>query len=511
MPPLPGPRSARAAALALALLGLPALAGPLRYAEDRAPSIVNPLFATSMPEARIDELLFEGLFTDDLELRSIGRLAESSTVAPDLKSMTIKLRRDVKWHDGEPFDADDVVFSIAAYRDPTTASSEAGRVSWIAGAVAQDPYTVVLTFQKPEYAPQDKLHFKILPAHRFKSAAVKRTDPFRTQPIGTGPFKLASFNDDNSITLAAHDQHWKKPGLAEVVMREVSDKNYQSKLLLYESLEALVRVLPRDLATLQNDRKVELYPYQTNSWWYFGFNLKAKGLQDPAVRGALAKLVDVDGLLAPIGTGDRISGPFVPSSPFYNHDVPPVKHDPEGAADLLAGAGYTFNGRTWVGRDGKDLKLRLVAPANLETAQDVVINVQSQLQSRGITVEPTFLGPAEWKESVWRDRGFDLVLSQWSFDRNEDVYEQFHSRGTRNFTGYADAAVDKLLDEARVATDPQQKKSLLRQVHAEVASDHPMIFLWTLDSYAAMSTRVKNVVIHPFYFFTWASDWTVDQ
>lgn len=500
----------RTAALAL-LLALPSVAGSLRYAEDRAPAVVNPLFATSMSEARVDELVFEGLFADDLELRSTGRLAESFEVSPDLRSMKVRLRRDAVWHDGREVTADDVVFSIEAYRSPVTASTESGRVAWIASAVAQDPHTVVLEFARPEFAPQDKLHFKILPRHLFSSPDVKRTDPFRTKPVGTGPFVVQSFNEDNSITLARHARHWRPATLDEVVMREVSDKNYQAKLLVYESLEALVRVLPRDLAMLQNDRNVELYPYQTNSWWYFGFNGNGRQTGDPRVREALARMTDVDALLAPIGTGDRVSGPFVPSSPFYNHEVPPVAHDPDRAATLLAQAGFAFNGTRWLGPDGRALELKLVAPSNLETAQDVVINLQSQLQGRGIAVQPEFLGVAEWKERVWRDSAFDLVLSQWSFDRNEDIWEQFHSTGTRNFVRYASKDVDALLEQARGAGDPQQKKTLLRSAHAKIAADHPMIFLWTLDSYAALSTRVESVVVHPFYFFTWASDWTIGE
>ncbi|MEQ1503157.1 MAG: ABC transporter substrate-binding protein, partial [Myxococcota bacterium] len=499
---------------ALVALGWPAAAGPaeagtVRYAEDRAPSIVNPLFATSMSEARVDELVFEGLFADDPELRSTGRLAESFELAPDQKSMTIHLRQGVKWHDGMPFGSADVVFTIDAYRSTQTASSEAGRVTWIDGVQAKDEYTVVLTFKKPEYAPQDKLHFKILPAHKFTSTAVKRTDPFRTQPIGTGPYLIKSFNDDSSVTMVRNAEHWQSPHLDGFVMREVSDQSYQAKLLIYESLEALVQVLPRDLATLQNDRKIELYPYQTNSWWYLGFNERNKSLADVKVREAIARMVDVDALLAPIGTGDRVSGPFVPSSPYYNHNVVPVAFDADGATDLLTKAGYTFDG-TWKKPDGKELKVRVVAPSNLKTGSDLVLNFQSQLQSRGITVETESLDVAAWKERVWRDHDFDIVLSQWSFDRTEDIWEQFHSTGTRNFIGYANPEVDKLLLQARGATDPQQKKAVLQQVHAKIAADHPMVFLWTLDTYAAMSSRVKNVVVHPFYFFTWATDWTLD-
>ena len=90
---------------------------PLRYAEDRAPAIINPIFATSMSEARINELIFEGLFTDDQELRVQPQLAKRFVLAQDKLSMTIYLREDVKWHDGHAFTSEDVRFTIDAMRN----------------------------------------------------------------------------------------------------------------------------------------------------------------------------------------------------------------------------------------------------------------------------------------------------------------------------------------------------------------------------------------------------------
>lgn len=493
---------------ALMLCATPAMAGQLRYAEDLAPAIVHPLFSTTMSEARVNELLFEGLFTDDPELRSVGALADELVLAEDKRSATVTLANR-RWHDGNPVVADDVVFTVGAMQDRATASSEAARVSWITRVERVDAKTVRLHFAAPEHEPADKLHFKILPAHRFGGLPVQRTGSYRTNPVGTGPWGLTSFNDDNSITLTRSSVAG-RAGLPEVVMREVADKNYQSKLLVYESLEALVRVLPRDLATLQADRKVDLYPYQTNSWWYVGYNLRQPRLQDARVRQALALMMDVPSLLSPVGTGETLTGPFVRSSPFYDHDVQAWPHEPDRAAELLTEAGYTFNGRHWIGPDGKTLSVALVTQSNLETAQDVLINLQSQLQSRGVAVAPDFLTSAEWKQRVWKGHDFDLVLSQWSFDRNEDIYEQFHSKGSRNFVGYSSGAVDTLLDEARTAADPQAKKQAMRSVHRIIHDDLPMRFLWTLDSYSAVSVKVKNVDIHPFYFFTWAEGWTMD-
>lgn len=493
---------------ASALLLAPALADELRYAEDQAPAIVNPLFTSTMSEARLNELVFEGLYTDDRDLATTPDLVERSQINSERTEMTLYLRRDVTWHDGTPFSAADVVFTIQALKDKGTLSTEKGRVDWITGVSAIDDYTVKLSFERPEARPEDKLFFKILPAHRFSGTAVKRTDAFRTDPVGTGPYRVERYNDDGSITMAAYGDHRDRPGLSQVVMREVSDKNYQAKLLLYESLEALVRVLPRDLAVLQSNRKVELYPYQTNSWWYLGFNLDRAPFDDLRVRQAMSHLVDVQALLAPIGTGDTLTGPFVKSSPFYNHEVSAYGYDPARAAALLQEAGYERGGDQWTKR-GKPLTLKVSAHKSLESAQEVVINLQSQLQSQGIQVEVDFLDEAAWRSRVWAEQDYDLILSQWSFDRNEDVREQFHSEGSRNFTGYESKDVDALLDQARDTLDPQEKKQALRDLHAKVHDDVPMVFLWTLDSYSAMSTSVRNVVIHPFYFFTWAHDWTM--
>lgn len=485
----------------------PAEAQTVRYAEDQSPGIVNPLFATTMSEARVNELMFDSLYTDDQDLRTTKNLVAVDELSDDRMSLTLRLRDDVMWHDGTAFSADDVLFTIEAMQDAETLSTEAGRVAFIERVEAASSSTVVLHFAAPELAPQDKLNFKILPAHHFDSPVVTRSDPFRTRPIGTGPYKLQRYNDDNSITFTANTDYRRAVQLPEVVMREVSDKSYQAKLLIYESLEGLVRVLPRDLAVLQNNRSVELYPYQTNSWWYVGFNLEHAPFDDVRVRQALASLMDIDALLAPIGTGEVLSGPFVRSSPFYNHNVRPWSYDDGRAATLLEEAGYARSADGIWALDGEPLSFTLTAHQTLESAQEVVINLQSQMRGAGVEVEVEFLDEAAWKARIWREREYEAVLSQWSFDRNEDIRDQLHSQGARNFGSYSNPEVDALLDEAQSTTDPQVKKSALRKVHGLAHDDAPMVFLWTLDSYSAVSTRVENVVIHPFYFFTWVHSW----
>ena len=479
---------------------------PLRYAEDRAPAIINPIFATSMSEARINELIFEGLFSDDQELRVQPQLAQRFVLAQDKLSMVIHLRKDVKWHDGYDFTSEDVRFTIEAMRNEKTASTESGRVQWIKAVRVQGPHTVTITFNDQEFAPSERLQFKILPAHLFRGDVASRTNKFRNHPVGTGPMMFDSYNTDNSISLRKFPDYYGSARLEKVVMREVSDKNYQAKLLAYGSIDALVRVMPRDLSVLQANRNVELYPYQTNSWWYLGYNMQRSFAKDPNVRAALELMVDRHALLKPIGTGELLSGPFVRSSPYYNHNVSTSRPNHSLAANLMQEAGYALVNNKWT-KDGKPLSVTITTQRDLDAALEVIVNLQTQLFNQGITVHTQFYDKAEWRAKIWGQSDFDIILSMWSFDRTEDIYEQFHSTGSRNFGNYENPEVDTLLDQATSARDPQEKRRTLQQAHKTIAADDPMIFLWTLDSYSALSTKVNNVVIHPFYFFTWANAW----
>ncbi len=483
----------------------------LRYAEDLAPRIVNPLFTTTMSEIRMNELIFDSLFCENYELQMVPSLVQDYVFKKGGTTMDLTLRSDIKWQDGTPLTAKDVVFTINAYKNKRTLSPNARQVAFIKSATATGERSVHLVFVKPQDYPERRLDFQILPAHKFKSGSyVKRNDPFKNRPIGTGPFVLTHFGDDNSITLERNQYYGKQVSIPAIVMKEIPDKSQQANLLKYESLDLVVKVLPKDVAALEENRKIELYPYQTNSWWYIGFNLRNPLLKDPRIRRAIACSIDIEELLKPIGTGDILSGPYVKSSPYYNHDpdVQPAHLDLARAEQLLMEAGFTRGAQYWE-KNGKPLQFKLTVPRNQDSAREVVLNLQTQLAKAGIKLDPSWENDASWKKKIWHDRAFDMVLAVWTFDAKEDIYEQFHSKGAKNFVSYHNPEVDRLLDEGIQTIDPQKRKEIYRTVHRILNQDLPYIFLWTLDSYSAISTRVENVTIHPFAYFTFIDDWVL--
>ena len=288
------------------------------------------------------------------------------------------------------------------------------------------------------------------------------------------------------------------------------DKNQQVSSLGYGYIQAMINVPGQYLPEVERGRTADLIPYQNKAWWYIGMNEKNTHLKELGLRNALARALDFDEALALIGEGYRISGPFVPSSKFYNHSttVDVLKKDLAEASALMEAAGYRESDGVWTRRN-KPVKMRLFYRAGLgDQGQTVALNLQSQLRRFGIDAsDPVAMDKAVWNEKVFADRDYDLVVDSWSFDKNEIIYDLFHSKGTQNFVHYHNKEVDSLLEKGFAETDPAAKVAYMHETHRLLAQDLPYLFLWSLRSYTAVRRDVEGVFIQPFYYFSQFSDW----
>jgi peptide/nickel transport system substrate-binding protein len=483
------------------------------YAEDELAFTLNPLHESAMAETRLNELLYEGLWGPSYDGSPEPRLAEGYELSPDRKAMTVYLKEGLVWSDGEPITSADVEFTVKAYLNPKTRSPDRSRLSFIKKAVADGPNTVKITFQEAEPEPLEKFYFKILPAHRFSGPGVERKDAFWYSPTTSGSYKLLA-QDLGTWSLQANPDALRPPVVPSVKVREMPDKNQQVSSLGYGYIQAMIHVPSQYLPEVERSRSADLIPYQSKSWWYLGLNQKNKALSNVPVRTAIARAVDFDESMSLIGEGYRISGPFVPSSKFYNHSetVRVLEQDQAEAASLLETAGYTQDDSgTWASKDGEALSLRLFYRSGMgEQGQTVALNVQAQLRRFGIDAsDPVAMDKAVWNEKVFSERDFDVVLDSWSFDENENIFDLFHSKGTQNFIGYQSKEVDSLLIKAISETDPAVKVAYMREAHRILAQEQPYIFLWSLRNYTALRREVESVYVQPFYYFSQFADWKV--
>ncbi len=500
------------ALVALAALPASGLADGFEYAEDELAFTLNPLHESSMSETRLNELLFESLWGPGYDGSPEPRLADAYELSPDRKTMTIYLREGLSWSDGEAISAEDVEFTIKAYQNPRTGSPDRSRLAFIKKASAVAEYTVRIQFVDAEPEPLPKFYFKILPAHRFEGHAVERTHPFWFKPTTSGPYQLAS-QDLGTWSLKVNPYAARPPEIETVKVREMPDKNQQVSSLGYGYIQAMINVPAQYLPEVERSRSADLVPYQSKSWWYLGLNERNPDLKKVAVRNAIARVIDLDEALALIGEGYRISGPFVPSSKYYNHSdtVQLIQPDGAEASALLEGAGYSLDDSGTWGSRGKPMQIRIFYRAGMgDQGQTVALNVQSQLRRFGIDAsDPVAMDKSVWTEKVFSDKDFDIVLDSWSFDENENIFDLFHSNGTQNFVGFNDREVDKLLEKALSETDPAAKVAYMQEVHRLLAADLPYVFLWSLRSYTALRREVESVFIQPFYYFSQFPDWRV--
>ncbi len=488
-------------------------AAPLKYTEDRLPSSLNPLFADDMYSVRITELIFEGLVGWDEQQQPAPQLAVSWEIDPKKMWIVFNLREGVTWHDGKPFTAKDVAFTIEAMTSRRSQISDRYLAQIIKKVKVISPHKIKIFFRRPMSAPLRWFHFKIIPLHKFMKGGRKelprRGAYFSQKPYGTGPFRFVRWRG-RKIVLKRYKGHWrKKIRLSGVSLQVNPDKNIQREVLRYGGFDAIIRVRPKDIPLLERDRNIRLYPYSTNDWWYIGINHKNRILRDLRVREALLYALDRDSLrMAHLGDGQTISGPFSPNDPLYNFDVEPRSQDLEKAAQLLNEAGWKKHpSKPYRTKRGKILAFKLLISKSRSSYKSLCLALQSEWRQIGVKVDLVWLDDAQWNKTVMREKKFDLALHIWAFDDLSTIYPLFHSRGIRNYISYKNKQVDKLLEQANKTTDPVIYKAIYGKIHKLLHKELPYLFLWSLTNYSAISARVKGVIIHPFNYFHYAYRW----
>lgn len=502
----------RLAARTLCLLGLGLLpegrahAQHLRVAEDVAPASLNPAYRTAMVEARLNELMFLGLFKDDRQLEPSPALAAKWDPVDEGRGLRVVLA-DALWHDGQPVTSADVAFTVDALKHARSRSPERRKVAFIEAVEVIDERTFVLRFTEPMRDPARRIQFKVLPRHAFpKAPPLSPRDEFRRQPVGTGPFAFArATRDGGGISLRRVGDPGS--GIASMDVRFIEDKTRQLQTLQFGGVDAIVRVLPKHRAEIVGLGTVDLHPYESLSWWYIGVNHRSKALADVRVRRALAQALDRDALRSThLGDGTTISGPFAPRSPFYDLSVEPWAHDPAAVTAAMSEAGYTLKDGVFH-KKGRPLRLRMVLSNNLDAYQDVCLDLQSRLKRAGFEVELVWVDPAAYAERVLKKHDFELTIDSWTFDESSNIYPLFHSKGTRNYVGYQNPEMDRLLEVSREAKAPEKFLEAYLAIHRLAHDDLPYVFLWSVRSYSAVTKELTGVDIHPFRYFTWVEKW----
>jgi peptide/nickel transport system substrate-binding protein len=460
------------------------------------PPFVNPARQSSFDLAT--PLVFEGLVGVDARLEPVPVLAEKWDRSADGKTLTFHLRKGVLWHDGQPFTAADVLFTVNAIRAPGVASVWRGYLAAVDKIEAPDDNTVKVTFNETYGPDVATFIFGIIPKHLFEGKDLAKA-PANLSPIGTGPFKFERWTPQKRIVLTANTKHWNgRPNLDQVDL--VLDRTPSQHLegLTKNQLD-FAEIVGRDdwtgeVLTPEFRERFETESIDEPVFTLITWNNQRKPFDDRRVRVALTHALDRPRVIIDVlgGSARPVSGPFYPFSWGSDPDVSPWPFDLTKAANMLDAAGVTKKGE-------KRLAIEILVQERwrgVSTYDQILAIFRADLDKIGVDLKVTYL-PRNDEVDRLILLNYDAAMFQWSSDvPDPDPYVLFHSSQVNeggNFAAYVNPEVDKLLTAARQTTDRSKRKEAYSAIHRMVHEDEPYTFLYVPQTHYAWSRRVHNV------------------
>jgi peptide/nickel transport system substrate-binding protein len=458
------------------------------------------------------DLLFMPLVKYDENRELVPWLAErweAVQVSPDSIEVTWYLRRDIRWHDGQPTTAHDVVFTFDRMVDPRTAFPNHERMArYSRNAQLVDDYTVRMRLS-PHSEYLDIWYFTpIMPRHILGDVPPDQLlqHPFQHEPVGNGPFRFVRRVPGQEWIFEANPDFTQalggRPYLDRVVWRYIPEMTTLLTELLTGRIDLYVSPNPNQAEQIRNASGVRLIDSPSRQWNYFAFNTRRPQFQDARVRRAIGMAINrqqiVDALV--FGYGDVGRSTVTPAHWSYDADDAQtmLPHDPEQARRLLAEAGWTPGPDGMLrNAEGTQLRFTPITNAGNDLRRDILEIMQAQLRPLGIVVEPRQL---EWTTFIAtlqdRRRNFDALVGGWVDYFQKDDTNILHSRnleGPYQYVGYSNPRVDALLDQLIVITDRQQAEPLWREYQRLIVQESPYIVLYYPRRINGVRTRLQNV------------------
>ena len=455
----------------------------------------NPLYATGTADSSVSQLVFSGLLTYDKNNQLTPDLAESWSSDERGQIYTVKLRPDVKWHDGVAFTSSDVVFTYQTIQNPDARSPLFS--SWQGVEVkAADRNTVTFTLPTPLAGFQYSLTNGIVPEHKLSGIPVGqlRSVGFNTaSPVGTGPFTFSSVevsgataNDrEEQVTLLANNDYYLgRPAIDSYIMRAFRDQNRLSDAFEKRELNAAVGLGPTEVPF--NDDTVQTFNVPLTSGVFAFLNNSSEFLSDQKVRAALAHATDEAAILKKIDYPlIPVRQPFLRGQTGYDPAYNQRTLDVPLAEKLLDEAGWLRpEGSAVRVKDGKELRLRLFSQSLAEYAL-VVQNLQDQWQKVGVGVEAVLQPEEDLQTGVIARHDYDVLLYGISIGADSDVFAYWHSsqadprsQNRLNLSEYKSKVADEALESGRTRVDPNLRAIKYKAFLEAWKNDVPAIGLY---------------------------------
>ena len=508
-------KSSRFAGFVVVVLGLvlaatagaqaPKRGGVLVVAMFPEPPMLTSALTTAGAVAMVSPKIFDGLLKYDFDFNPQPQLAESWTVAPDGKSITFRLRKGVKWHDGHDFSSADVQFSVMEIWKKFHGRGRATFAN-VDAVDTPDANTAILRLGKPAPYIMNALaamESQVVAKHIYEGKD-PQTNPVNNTPVGTGPFRFVKWERGSHIELERNNDYWDKgkPYLDKIVFRIIPDSAARAAALEANEVQ-IVGMNQVPLNEVRRLSRLAAFGVETRGYQYlaivsaFEFNLEKPMFQDRRVRQAFAHAIDRNFITQTIwlGYGKPAVSYFHPDlGKAYSADVPQYPFDLKKAEQLLDEAGFKR------GPDGIRMRITHDFMPFGEPFVRTAEYLKQALGKIGVAVDVRSQDFGAYVRRIYTDRDFDTTnyYANTGPDPSIAVQRFYWSKSLQkgvafsNGAAYKNPDMDKLLEAAQVETDAGKRIRLFHEIQKLAATDLPMIPLTAVNMTTVYRRTVHN-------------------
>ena len=482
-------------------------------------------------------------------------LAESWSFSEDGTLLTLNLRKDVKWHDGVPFTADDIVFQLNAICDGRLNSSRYGSVlinvkgakeyyayttalangeaeglevvESVEGFTKLDDYSLTIEYAQPYAGAMATLADMLFsPKHIWEPIPIEewRTAPELGTPIGTGPYKFVKYEQDQYVEFVANEDYFNgKPKIETFIYKIVNQDTAQIELINGDlDVVAMISNVRNDSLKIYTDAGMEVIEFADAGYQYMNMYTRDEKLSDVRVRQAICYAIDRQGIVDNLmdGHGVVLDAPTISTSWAYPKReegiLNPYAFDIEKAKELLAEAGWTdTDGDGFVDKDGVKFTTSLIFPVGNKIREQSAPIIAQGLKMAGIdcTLESMDFNTLSPRMVTGTD--FEMGLIGLSINSDPDVFTYFHSSeadtGNFNMARYENPEMDRLIEASQVEMDTAKRKEIFYDIFTILNHDLPFICLYSLNEVRAHTPKLKGYQVGNFFEFPSVEQWYFEE
>jgi peptide/nickel transport system substrate-binding protein len=486
----------------------------------------NPIYASSVDDSYITDIVFDGLMSNDVQGNPIAHVAKKWDISEDNKTYTFHLNKDVKFSNGEELTAKDVEFTYTALCDPKYDGArtdavdklvgyteyQKGDAKTVTGIKVIDDYTISFTLtdvKAPALSSDFAYGIMNKTYYGFEKGDTAKLKGLFLKPMGSGPYLFKEYKAGQEASFEKNPDYFKgEPKINKVIYKVTNSETMVQSLSTGEVDIDRVATSPENIEMLKTAGFIDMQLYPGNGYGYIGLNLKDEKLKDVKVRQALVYGLNRKGFIEARykGYAEVCNAPVSQVSWAYTDDIPKYEYNPEKANELLEEAGWLKRDDGFRYKDDKKLEIKWMTYQGSKYVELLIPIVKENWKAIGVSVVPELMEFNTLCTKVYDEQKFEMYNMAWSLSIDPDPSGIFSKKqaelGGYNPGSWVNEESEKLMADALKTTDVEERTKLYKEWLKLFAEEVPYILLDQSKEMWAVSSRVKGISLSPYIRFT---------